>query len=135
MISCLNKHFARTLILLCWMQWNKKGEITNFGFWASYKHKKLLLRFFLKDIVVLLLWLLYQKTSFIYLVPTETSMMLLSIHRIKQDVVLSIHPFSRTLQFENTYIIYTSFLVSLKETCMCIYLYIGEKTETILSSL
>ena len=66
-------------------------------------------------------------------------MMLLSIHRIKQDVVLSIHPFSRTLQFENTYIIYTSFLVSLKETCMCvyiyIYIYIGEKTETILSSL
>ena len=72
---------------------------------------------------------MYQKTSFIYLVPTETSMMLLSIHRIKKDVVLSIHPFSRTLQFENTYIIYTSFLVSLKEACMCIYIYRGKNRD------
>ena len=114
MIFCLNKHFARTLILLCWMQWNKKGGITNFGFWASYKYKKLLLRFFLKDIVVLLWWLLYQKTSFIYLVPTETSMMLLSIH-----------PFSITLQFENIYIyIYNIYIFS----CLIkrdMYVYIG----------
>ena len=125
MISCLNKHFARTLILLCWMQSNKKGGITNFRFWASYKHKKLLLRFFFKRHRSFAI-MTFVPENFFYLFSTDWNFYDVVIDTPNKTGCCSIY----TPVFKNVAIwkyIYNIYIVSClikRDMYVCVYIYI-----------